>query len=408
MMHLSEALGMPVFDADGRRVGRLVDLQVDAAQSRVRRLVVRRGRETVGYLWSGVEVFSPEHRRVELTPSAEAQAHPAVAEREVIQLRRDVLDRQIIDIQGRKVVRVNDIVLDPVGGELVLRRVEVGLGGALRRLLGGIFSTRVVRQVAEGLPERGISWDFVGLIEPRSTHIRLKVHQHLARMHPADLADILEDLGRVERREIVSAMDPETAAQALSEAEPSVQAAVVETMGTEKAADVLEEMQPDEAADVLGDLSEDRSRELLDAMEEDEAEDVRELLSFAEDTAGGLMTTDFFRARAEWTVGETKTKLREIDEDLLPELDEIPVVGDNDRLVGVAPLGRLVRANDVDAVTSVMRRESRAVTPATPFDEVVERFEKYHLRALTVVDEFGVLVGLINIEDVLSRLVAGD
>jgi Mg/Co/Ni transporter MgtE len=272
-------------------------------------------------------------------------------------------------------------------------------------LLAGVLSPRLVRHVAAGLSEQSISWDFVGLIEPRSSRIRLKVHQQLARMHPADLADILEDLGRVERRVIVSEMDPGTAAQALSEAEPSVQATMVEAMHTEKAADLLEEMQPDEAADILGELPESRSRELLEAMEDDEAEDVRGLLSFDEDTAGGLMTTEFFKARADWTVGEIKAKLREIDDDLLPELDEIPIVGEADQLVGVAPLVRVVRAADDQPVIGVMRREARAVTPATPFDEVVERFEKYHLRALTVVNEFGNLVGLINIEDVFSRMV---
>jgi Mg/Co/Ni transporter MgtE len=246
------------------------------------------------------------------------------------------------------------------------------------------------------------------MVEPGSARIRLRVHQQLAKMHPADLADILEDLGRVERSRIVAALDPETAAQALSEAEPSVQAAVVEAIQVERAADLLEEMQPDEAADILGDLPEERSRALLDAMESEEAEDVRELLQFEEDSAGGLMTTDFFKARADWTVGRTLAELRDVDTDLLGELDEIPIVGDDDRLVGVAPLVRLVRAAGDRPAVEVMRREARAVTPATPFREVLERFEKYHLRALAVVDEFGALVGLINIEDVLSRLATGD
>jgi Mg/Co/Ni transporter MgtE len=201
-------------------------------------------------------------------------------------------------------------------------------------------------------------------------------------------------------------MDPEIAAEALAEAEPSVQAAVVEAMHTERAADVLEEMQPNEAADVLGDLPTARSRELLEAMEEDEAKDVRELLAFADDTAGGLMTTDFFRASARWTVGETLARLREADGDLVSEMDEIPIFGDGDVFVGVAPLVQLVRAGPDDAVTGVIRPEPGAVTPATPFRDVLERFEKYHLRALSVTDEFGVLVGLISIEDVLRRLVA--
>ena len=294
IFHLSEVLGLAVFDAEGIRIGRVDDLQIDPEQSRVDRVIVRRRRELVAVRWSELDSFSLETRQITLSGHAEAVA---ADNGDSVLLRRDVLDRQIIDIRGRKVVRVNDLQLEPdERGQLVLRQVEVGLAGAARRLLAGALAPLAVRRVASGLPERCIPWDFVGMIEPRSPRIRLKVHQQLARLHPADVADILEDLGRVERSAMVSQMDPEVAAEVLSEAEPSVQAAVVETLRTEAAADVLEEMQPDEAADVLGDLSRARSRELLDAMNEEEADDVRDLLEFGEDTAGGLMTSDFFCA----------------------------------------------------------------------------------------------------------------
>ena len=370
--------------------------------------MVRSGRKRSSVAWESVETFSPETRRVVLAEGAGLEGGPeAETGGETLYLRRDVLDRQIIDIRGRKVVKVNDILLEPIGGRLALKRVEVGLAGAVRRLLAGIVRPGIVRRIAEGLTEQSIPWDFVGLVEAGS-RIRLKVHQQLAKMHPADLADILEDLGRVERREILSALDPETAAQALSEAEASVQAAVVEAIHVERAADLLEEMQPDEAADILGDLPAERSKALLAAMEEEEAEEVRELLQFRDDSAGGLMTTDFFFARADWTVGQALASLREVDSDLLGELDEVPVVEADESLLGVVPLVRLVRAPEGSRVTEFMRREARAVTPATPFAEVVERFEKYHLRALAVADEFGRLVGLINIEDVFSRVVTGE
>lgn len=404
-MHVSEVLGVPVFSADGVRVGRVDDVHIDAALNRVDRLLVRQGKALVTFSWSDVETFAPEYRRVTLRAQAEPQPVNSL-DSETIRLKRDVLDRQIIDIQGRKVVRVNDIMLETSGTDLLLRRVEVGLAGAVRRLLAGIVSPRLVRRLAAGLPEQGIWWDYVGLVEPRSSRIRLKVHQQLVRMHPADLADIIEDLGRVERSAIVSQMEPEIAAEALAEAEPSVQAAVVETLQTDKAADVLEEMQPDEAADVLGDLSEARSRELLEAMEEDDAKDVRELLAFPEDTAGGLMTTDFFKASAGWSIAETLRRLHEAEADLVSEMDEIPVVDDDDVLVGMARLVALVRATAEDPIVRAIRPEAGSVTPGTPFREVLERFEKYHLRALSVVDEFGVLIGIIGIDDVFSRLAA--
>jgi len=407
MVHLSEVLGLPVFDADGSRVGRVDDLRVDSHRGIVDCLVLRVRGEVRSVPWNAVGSFSPEHRRVALVESAVLSTwNGGVAD--TICLKRDVLDRQIIDTQGRKVVRVNDIALDTAGELLHLRRVEVGLAGAVRRLLAGVISPRLLRRLADGLSQQGIPWDYVGMVEPGSARIRLKVHQQLAKMHPADLADILEDLGRVERREIVSALDPETAAQALSEAEPSVQAAVVEAMHVDRAADLLEEMAPDEAADILGDLPEERLQAVLDAMEVEEADEVRELLTFREDSAGGLMSTDFFQARSGWTVGETLANLQKVDEDQLPEIDEIPLVDDDGKLFGIVPLVRLVRASGGRPITEFMRREVRAVTTSTPFGEVVERFEKYHLRALAVVDEFGDLKGMINIEDVLSRLVKGD
>ena len=407
MLHLSEVLGLPVLDADGSRLGRVDDLRVDSHRAVVDGLVLRGRGEATWVPWGAVLSFSPEHRRVGLVDGAVPSVWKA-GESETICLRRDVLDRQIIDTQGRKVVRVNDIALEAAGELLLLKRVEGGLAGAVRRLLAGVISPRLLRRLADGLSQQGIPWDYVGMVEPGSARIRLKVHQQLAKMHPADLADILEDLGRVERKEIVSALDPETAAQALSEAEPSVQAAVVEAMHVDRAADLLEEMAPDEAADILGDLPEARLQAVLEAMDDEEADEVRELLTFREDSAGGLMTTDYFQARATWTVGETLATVQKVDEDLIPELDEIPLVDEDGKLFGIVPLVRLVRAPGGRPVTEFMRREVRAVTTSTPFKEVVERFEKYHLRALAVVDEFGDLKGIINIEDVLSRLVKGD
>jgi CBS domain-containing protein len=406
-VHLSEVLGLPVLDAEGARIGKVDDLRVDSHRAIVDSVLIKKNRTRSRVPWSLIEAFSPEHRRVTLAEGA-ALTPWGGPEPDTLCLRREVLDRQIIDTQGRKVVRVNDIALEPVGESLVLKRVEIGLAGAVRSTLAGWLSPRLLRRLADGLSQQAIPWDYVGMVEPGSTRIRLKVHQQLAKMHPADLADILEDLGRVQRREIVSALDPETAAQALSEAERSVQAAVVEALHVDRAADVLEEMPPDEAADILGDLPEARLQAVLDAMEEEDAEEVRELLAFREDSAGGLMNSEFFQARAGWTVGETLAMVQKVEDDLIGDMDEIPLVDEEGKLVGIVPLVRLIRAPGGRPVTEYMRRDTRAVTTAAPFKDVVERFEKYHLRALAVVDDLGDLKGIINIEDVLSRLVTGD
>ena len=345
MIHLSEVLALPVADSEMKRLGRVDDLVVDSTEAAVQRVVVRRGKERLAVPWAQVASLSPDQGVAVLVEGAQLAAvdATAAAEGELLSLKRDVLDRQIIDTQGRKVVRVNDIGLEEDGGRLYLRRVDIGLAGAVRRLLAGLVAPRLLRKMAEGFPHRDIRWDYVGLVDPRSATIRLKVHQQLARLHPADLADIIEDLGRVERRQIVSSLDAETAAQALSETEPEVQAAVVEQITPDRAADLLEEMPPDEAADILGDLPEERSQAVLDAMEAEDADDVRELLAFKEDSAGGLMTTEFFRASETWTAGDVVEALRGLDDAVAAELDEVPVVTEDGKLVGMAPLVQLVR-----------------------------------------------------------------
>jgi magnesium transporter len=408
VIHLSEVLDLPVMDAELRRIGWIDDLIVDPAEGAVQSLLLRRGRrgaERLSVAWAQVASLSPDQRQAVLTESASpAAVEGAPAEREALALKRDVLDRQIIDTQGRKVVRVNDIGLEAQGGRLFLRRVDIGLAGAVRRLLAGLVTPRVLRKVAEGFPHRDIRWDYVGLVDPRSATIRLKVHQQLARLHPADLADIIEDLGRVERHAIVSTLDAETAAQALSETEPEVQAAVVEQITPDRAADLLEEMPPDEAADILGDLPEERSEAVLDAMQQEDAEDVRELLAFREDSAGGLMTTEFFRAGEAWTAGDVLEAIRGLDDPVVSELDEIPVVTEQGRLVGLAPLSRLLRTPSQSPVSTACRTETPSVRTSATFGEVLELFEKYHLRALAVVDDYEALMGVINVEDVLTRL----
>ena len=211
MVHLSEVLGLPVHDAVGARVGRVDDLRVDSYRGVVDRLLVRSRGASHAVPWSAIDSFSPEHRRVELAEGA-VLAPWGGPEVDTLCLKRDVLDRQIIDTQGRKVVKVNDIALESQGSALVLKRVEIGFAGAVRRLLAGTIAPRTLKRLTEGLSQQGIPWDYVAMVEPGSARIRLKVHQQLATMHPADLADILEDLGRVERKEIVAALDPETAA----------------------------------------------------------------------------------------------------------------------------------------------------------------------------------------------------
>jgi len=271
--------------------------------------------------------------------------------------------------------------------------VETGLASAVRRLLTGIVASRPLERLTAGFPQQGIPWDYVGMVEPGTARIRLKSTSQLVKMHPADLADILEDLGAVERREIVTALDPETAAQALSEADPSVQASVVEEIRPDQAADLLEEMAPDEAADILGDLSEERSQAVLAAMESEEAQEIRDLLRFPEDSAGGLMTSEFFLARATGPSARRWPRSRRSTRTSSARWTRSRSCrGRTCSSVSSRWCGSCARAGGAP-VREFMRREARAVETGDSFREVVERFEKYHLRALAVVDEAGRLAG---------------
>ena len=246
-------------------------------------------------------------------------------------VRKDLLDQQIIDTSGRKVVRVNDIDFNDqrTNGNVEMRvtQVDVGVPGAVRRLLQGIVPPAAIRRIQEKLPPRTILWEFVNLIEPdplRRVKLRM-TSQKLASMHPADLADIMEELSPAERQSIVDSLDEETAADAIAELDKRLQTQVVEKLDPEKAADIIEEMRPDEAADLLGRLSPEASNEIMDEMPTREAAEVKELLRFDTDTAGGMMNTELVVVAEDATRGEVVDYIR-FHEVPLDQLDNVVLV----------------------------------------------------------------------------------
>ena len=204
------------------------------------------------------------------------------------------MDKQIVDIDGRKVVRVNDLRLDEVEGALRLVAVDVGAAGLLRRLgIEGGFRT-IARGIGRPVPERYIDWEDVDPVETSIASIKLRVpHQGLAELHPADLATIIDQLAPRDRAGVLASLDDEAFADALEEMEPDTQVEILEDLAPERAADILEEMSPDDAADLVADLSDETRDEILALMESDEKAEVQELLAYPEDTAGGIMTTEF-------------------------------------------------------------------------------------------------------------------
>jgi CBS domain-containing protein len=325
-------------------------------------------------------------------------------------VRKDLLDQQIIDTSGRKVVRVNDIDLveQRSNGSVELRVVQadVGLTGAARRLLQGLLSPEGIRRLQQKLPAKLIPWEFVNLVESdplRRIKLRL-THDKLENLHPADLADIMEQLSASERHAIIASLDEETAAAALAELDARLTTQIVEKLDPEKAADILEEMAPDAAADVLAELTPETSKELLDEMTKQEGQEVRGLLQFDENTAGGMMNPDFI------FVGEIATRDEVVDwirsKDLnLDQLDAVVLINDAAEFSGIVPVSRLLLGLPDQPVGEMKLEPLLSVEPSADDKEVFEIFDKYNLRALTVVNDEKRPIGAITVDDVVSRLV---
>jgi CBS domain-containing protein len=328
----------------------------------------------------------------------------------MLRLGRDLLDQQIIDVTGRKVVRVNDVTLgiqtDGARDWLAVLEVDVGLRSVLRRLLQGVLPPRWIRRLQEGIPPNSIRWEFANVIEPDPLRrLRLNIsYEKLEGMHPADLADIVEDLSPAERGAIFETIDSEVAADTLSEVEdPKMQASILEALEPEKAADIVEEMAPDEAADLLSELEAGASEEILEEMDSEPKTEVRELLGFEEDTAGGLMNTEFVALHENASVDDALAALRG-NEDLLDGLNALFLIDSEERLIAAVPLARLFVAPGDAKLRGLAAETLIQAGVDQPQDRITELFDKYNLLTLPVVDEDGKLAGVITADDIISIL----
>jgi magnesium transporter len=409
MLHATEVLGAEAYDVSGNFVGRVKELFIEPADqpNRVARVLLGRGQfrsliaryDQIGAVTPGKLTLTTDESALELYQPNEGW----------LAVRKDLLDQQIIDTSGRKVVRVNDIDFNDhrTNGNMEMRvtQVDVGLAGAVRRLLQGIVPPAAIRRIQEKLPPRTIRWEFVNLIESdplRRVKLRM-TSQKLASMHPADLADIMEELSPAERQSIVDSLDEETAADAIAELDKRLQTQVVEKLDPEKAADIIEEMRPDEAADLLGRLSPEASSDIIDEMPSREAAEVKELLSFDTDTAGGMMNTELVVVAEDATRGEVVDYIR-FHEVPLDQLDNVALVNRELVLTGTVRLARLLLADSEQRVSELTAESLVFVKPDATDREVFELFDKYNLRSLTVVDKGIHPVGMITVDDVVSHM----
>jgi magnesium transporter len=404
---LTLLLGTPVTEPQGRLLGRLKDIAVatGADAGKIAGMVIksRGGLELV----PATEVRDTPSGALELRSSDALQ--PLRGDENFILLKQDLLDRQIIDVHGRKVVRVNDVDLQWFSHEekqdLRVREVEVGLRGAVRRLFLGILPKPALDKLARQFPARVIPWEFVDMIEvDPARRVKLKIeHERLAQLHPSDIADILEDLAPAEREAILTTLDEEVAAETLEEVDPKLQKAMVESLDSEVAAGIVEEMDPGAAADLLAELPEERSEAILEEMDPEERQEVEELLEFREDSAAGRMTTSFVQLSFEATVADGIEALRNFEGD--PEtVTEIYLVDEREKLKGVVPLARLVLAKPETKLSVLAEPRFISCEADAHQKYVAELFDKYNLRALPVLDEEGRLAGVVEADHVIAFL----
>jgi Mg/Co/Ni transporter MgtE len=320
-----------------------------------------------------------------------------------ILLKGDLLDKQIVDIEGRKVIRVNDVRLDEIDGAFRVVAVDVGAAGLLRRL-GSPWVT-IARNMKLPVPARYIDWEDVDPLESTIAGIRLRVpHAKLGQLHPSDLAAIIDQLTPRDRAGVLASLDDEAVADAMEEMEPDTQVDVLEDLAPERAADILEEMSPDDAADLVADLDQDTRDVILSHMEQDEAAEVQELLGYPEDSAGGIMTTEYIALDERLTAAQAIERLRELEPDA-ETIYYVYVTDDDGRLVGVLSLRDLIVAAPAVAIGSVMIREPVAVGVLAGQDEVAEVVAHYNLLAVPVVDDEARLVGIVTVDDAIDTVI---
>ena len=400
---VSEILRKPVLDPKGEELGKVRDVIVIKGDPfpKVSALVIEKKKRTFCLPWSDLNIFN---KRIISSKIYVDKLQPNEFCEKDLLIVRDIFDKQIVDANGAKVVRVNDVKLEGFQTEAILIAVDVGMRGIMRRLGVERGGEDMMRLFKKHLPFNLISWNYMQPLEPKLTKISLTVpRQMVSELHPADIADIISQVSHKDGASFFKDLDVETAAEALSELQPDVQTAIIAGMDLQKAADIIEEMPPDEAADVLSDLPMDKAKEILEHIEKEEAEDIQELLSHEEDTAGGLMTNEFIAYPPDTSVREAIEKFRK-DADEVETVYYIYIIDAEEKLIGVVSLRELLLAEHDTLLSDIMHTKLKVVTPETDEVEVADIISKYNLVALPVADAEGFLLGIVSVDDVLDRI----
>ena len=408
--YLSGIIGKEAFGADGDAIGIIKDLLIntmptgtnDPNQQLLTGIRLKINKETKFYSFSSFLVTKA--REVpNVTCSGLIELSPEEVSNGLL-LVETILDKQIVDLNGRKLVRVNDVRLATLPTGTFAIAVDIGIEGLLRRIGIALPIKRFLSLFKINIPAKFILWDDVQAIDHSNLNIRLsKSYAKLHTLHPSDIADILEDLGKKSSMSVFASLDEEKAADVLEELEPNTQIHILENMPVNKAADVLEKMPADEVADILDELEDEKAEMLLKEMDLESSQEVRELLEYDDNLVGSIMTTDFLSFSATMTVAEVLVELRAKKPESA-ELYSIFVVEENDELIGSFNLRDLVVSEPNVSISNIMKTE-----PVHLFDEqkvgaIAELVSKYNLLAVPVVDQNNLLQGMVVIDDVIEDL----
>jgi len=399
----SEIIKKPVLDPKGEELGRVRDLMVVKGDPlpRVAALIIEKKKKLFSLAWPDINIFNK--KIISSKIYADLLKIYEFTEEDLL-IVRDIFDKQIVDANGAKVVRVNDIKLEGYDNDAVLIAVDVGMRGILRRLGIERGSDEFLGLFNTSLRQTLISWNYIQPLRSNLGAITLTVpRQMLADLHPADIADIISQVSREEGTHLFKDLDIETAAEALAELKPEMQADIINAMDTEKAADIMEEMPPDEAADILSDLPTEKAQELLESMGKEDAEDIQELLGHEEDTAGGIMTNEYISYPPHMTVQEAISRFK-VDSKEVETVYYIYVLDGEERLMGVASLREILLAEPDCLLADIMETNLKTVSPEEDEMTVAEIISKYNLLALPVVDVEGYMHGIIAVDVIIDIL----
>lgn len=404
-LYFTELLGLPVYDLKSRRIGSVRDAAIVPLihPARIDRYLVGAGGSWLSVRYDQIASISLNGIHL-----SNEKLYPYHSDEYMLRLQRDLLDQQIIDVNGRKVVRVTDVSFEVRRDDrdvLMMLEVDVGIRSILRRLLRGVVPRRWIRRLQKPISPNSIRWEFCNIVEADPLRrLRLNIsNEKLERLHPADLADIVEELGPAEREAIMGTIDSEVAAEALSEIDPRMQASILEGLEPEVAADIVEEMSPDEAADALSELKEETTAGILEEMEQEPLSEVQELLEYKENTAGGMMNTEAIVLPEETTLEDAMLNLRG-HEDLLENTHVLFLADAAGRITSAVPLARLFLAEGASRLRDLATDPLISTTAGEKQDRVTELFDKYNLLALPVLEDDGSLAGVITADDVISVL----